>query len=199
MTRPGGSPYREAVTVRSPLRGEPAPARLRATFILTISLAYLAIGSLTVIAFLLSARGLDSAFAGRFAVTQALLEKNRVLSRIDREVALALKLADDPIVMRWAAAENDPRVRFLAMEQLESYRRAFTDHSYFIALDGSKHYYIHNSASPEDRVALTTLSPDNASDRWYFDAMRSVEKFALNVDYNRLDPRGQGVDQRRHP
>ena len=72
------------------------------------------------------------------------------------------------------------------MEQLESYRRAFADHSFFIALDGSKHYYIHNSASLADRVEITTLAPDNASDRWYFEAMRTVEKFALNVDYDRL-------------
>src|SRR5208337_409587 len=37
-----------------------------------------------------------------------------------------------------------------------------------------------------DRVERTTLSSDLVSDRWYFDAMRSVEKFALNVDYDRL-------------
>jgi serine phosphatase RsbU (regulator of sigma subunit) len=172
------------VTIRP--RGARAPSRLRTTFILTITLAYVAIGFLAVIAFRMSARGLDTAFAGRFAVTQALLEKNRVLSRIEREVALALKLADDPIVTRWAAAENDSPTRALAMEQLESYRRAFTDHSFFIALEGSKHYYIHNSASLADRVEVTTLSPDNASDGWYFEAMRTVEKFALNVDYDRL-------------
>ncbi|HYW83094.1 MAG TPA: HAMP domain-containing protein, partial [Spirochaetia bacterium] len=184
MTHARASPYREPVTVRA--RGARAPSRLRTTFILTITLAYVAIGFLTVIAFRLSARGLDTAFAGRFAVTQALLDKNRVLSRIEREVALALKLADDPIVTRWAVAENDSPTRALAMEQLESYRRAFADHSFFIALEGSKHYFIHNSASLADRVEVTTLSPDNASDRWYFDAMRSVEKFALNVDYDRL-------------
>jgi sigma-B regulation protein RsbU (phosphoserine phosphatase) len=80
-------------------------------------LAYFAIGFLTVIAFLLSARGLDTVFASRFAVTQALLQKNRVLSRVERQVALALKLADDPIVTCWAAAENDARLRSLAMEQ----------------------------------------------------------------------------------
>jgi sigma-B regulation protein RsbU (phosphoserine phosphatase) len=174
------------VKPRSPRRGERAPYGLRAAFILTIAIAYLIIGSLTVVSFILSARGLDSIFAQRYAVTLALLEKNRILSRIDREVALALKLADDPVLQRWAAAEEEPGLKSLALEQLESYRRAFKDGSYFIALDASKHYYIRNTSSANDRVQITTLRPDRPADRWYFDTLAHVDSFALNVDYERL-------------
>jgi sigma-B regulation protein RsbU (phosphoserine phosphatase) len=159
-------------------------SRLRTMFAITIVLAYCVIGSLTVGAFLLSARSLTLVFATRFARTEALLEKNRVLSRIDREVALATKLADDPVVKLWAAQENDPRVRSLAMSELESYRRAFSDHLYFIAPLASRHYYIHDSAG--DRLQVTTLDPALASDKWYFETLRTVDSFALNVDYDRL-------------
>jgi len=159
---------------------------LRRTFAIAVVCAYLVIGAVTVVGFLLSVRSLDSVFAARFAQTQALLEKNRILSRIDREVALAMKLADDPIVRLWAVAEDDQRLRSLAMGQLESYRRSFTDHSYFIAPLATRHYFIHNSSSPNDQVQVTTLNPDLPSDRWYFDTLRTVESFALNVDYDRL-------------
>jgi phosphoserine phosphatase RsbU/P len=162
-----------------------ASSRLRTTFTVSIVLAWLAIGALTVGAFLLSARTLTMVFATRFARTEALLEKNRVLSRIDREVALATKLADDPVVKLWAAREDDPRVRSLAMSELESYRRAFSDHSYFIAPLASRHYYIHNSAAG-DRLQVTTLVPGAAADAWYFETLRTVDAFALNVDYDRL-------------
>lgn len=162
-----------------------ASSRLRTTFTISIVLAWLVIGALTVEAFLASARTLTMVFATRFARTEALLEKNRVLSRIDREVALAAKMADDPVVKRWAAREDDPQVRSLAMSELESYRRAFSDRSYFIAPLASRRYYIHNSA-PGDRLQVTTLVPGAAADAWYFDALRTVDTFALNVDYDRL-------------
>jgi phosphoserine phosphatase RsbU/P len=159
--------------------------RLRGAFTLTIALSYLVIGSLTVVAFLLSARGMIAAFGTRFAVTQALLEKNRVLSRIDREVALAEKLVDDPLLVRWATAEKDPALRALAMEELESYRRVFASHSYFIALDRSKHYYVYDSSAAVKGLQLATLSAATPADKWYFDTLRAVESFALNLDYNR--------------
>jgi sigma-B regulation protein RsbU (phosphoserine phosphatase) len=148
--------------------------------------AYVAIGVVTVIGFLLSAQSLNLVFASRFARTQALLAKNKILSRIDREVALAQKLADDPIVRLWAVDEDNQRVKTLAMDQLESYRRSFADHSYFFAPLASLHYYIHNSSSRDDTVQVTTLSPTLPADRWYFDTLKSVESFALNVDYDRL-------------
>jgi len=158
--------------------------RLRTTFTLYIVGAWLLIGALTVGAFLLSARSLTLVFATRFARTEAMLEKNRVLSRIDREVALALKLADDPVVKQWAVREEDPRLRELAMAQLESFRRAFTDHLYFFAPLASLHYFIRDSTGP--RLQVTTLKPDLPSDQWYFQTLKTVDRFALNVDYDRL-------------
>ncbi|HUJ76423.1 MAG TPA: SpoIIE family protein phosphatase, partial [bacterium] len=161
-----------------------ASTRLRTTFTLSMVVAWLVIGALTVGAFLLSARSLTMVFATRFARTEALLEKNRILSRVDREVALALKLADDPVVKLWAVREDDPRLRDLAMGELESYRRAFSDHSYFIAPLASRHYFIRDAAAPTMQV--TTLDPALPSDQWYFQTLRTVESFALNVDYDRL-------------
>ena len=72
----------------SPAQGEGDRRGLRGTFALAIAVSYLVIASLTFVAFILSARSLMTGFATRFAATQALLEKNRILSRIDREVAL---------------------------------------------------------------------------------------------------------------
>ena len=175
------------------------PARLRGTFALAIAVSYLVVASLTFVAFVLSARSLMTGFATRFAATQALLEKNRILSRIDREVALAQKLVDDPVLVRWAKAEEDRAVKALAMQELESYRRVFAAHSYFLALDRSRHYYIFNSDPDVERLQVTTLSPTIPADAWYFETLRSVDSFALNVELRPHHPGGTGVDQRHHP
>jgi phosphoserine phosphatase RsbU/P len=173
------------VPIDSRHRGGRRPSRLGGTFTLAIALAYLVIGSLTLAAFLLSARSLLSAFGTRFAVTEALLEKNQVLSRIDREVALSQKLVDDPVLARWEKAEDDPALRALALQVLESYRRIFAAHSYFIALDKSKHYYVVDANAAVKELQVTTLSAANPADAWYFQTLRSVESFALNLEYDR--------------
>ncbi|HEY9594161.1 MAG TPA: SpoIIE family protein phosphatase [Spirochaetia bacterium] len=167
-------------------RRRPAPRGLRATFTIIIVIAWCVIGLLTVAAFALSARGLMTVFATRFARTEAELERNRILSRIDREVALSLKLADDPVVKRWVMAEGDGRLRALALDELESYRRAFTDHSWFLAPLASRHYYIRTATAAPGSLQITTLDPAAPADAWYFATIRDVESFALNVDYDRL-------------
>jgi phosphoserine phosphatase RsbU/P len=157
---------------------------LKSKFILIICLVYIVIGSLTVIAFRMGTGNIIEGLGTRFAVKQALLEKNKVLSLIDRDVALALKLADDPIVVRWLKNESDESLRKLAFESLESYRKLFHDKSFFIAVSRSGNYYVYNTKLGKTEV--TRLKPDNSADKWYFEAVGKIDTFALNLDYNAL-------------
>jgi len=159
---------------------------IRSRFIVVIVLVYLAVGSVTLFAFYTGSNRIIDVFAQRFATKEALLEKNKIISIIDREVALARKMADDPVLKRWAVAENDPLVRREALEQLESYRQNFRDHSCNITLNASRTYYMFTGDGVPGRPATTTLHGDNPADKWYFATMRNVDDFALNLDYDRL-------------
>ncbi|MDR3580800.1 MAG: SpoIIE family protein phosphatase [Oryzomonas sp.] len=159
---------------------------IRSKFIAVIVLVYLVIGSVTLFAFYTGSNRIIDVFAQRFATKEALLEKNKIISIIDREVALARKMADDPVLKRWAAAENSPPVKQEALEQLESYRRHFRDRSCNITVNASHTYYSLSGDGAPGRPATTVLHADNMSDEWYFVAMRDIDDFALNLDYNRL-------------
>lgn len=159
---------------------------IRSKFIVAIMLIYLAIGSVTLFAFYTGSNRIIGVFAQRFATKEALLEKNKIISIIDREVALARKMAEDPVLKRWAVAENNPLAKREALEQLESYRRSFRDHSCNITLNASRTYYMFTGDGPPGRPATTVLHAANPADKWYFATMRDVDDFALNLDYDRL-------------
>lgn len=120
----------------------------------------------------------------RLATKHALDDKNRILSVIEREVVLAQKMADDGVLREWAIANDAPLLQKAALEQLESYRRLFRDRSYFIALDSSRRYYVANRTANAGQPQTTLLSPDDPADKWFFESLKNVDTFALNVDYN---------------
>lgn len=157
---------------------------LRGKFNIAIALVYVVVALVTLGAFGWVTRGILMEFAQRIAVKQALLERNKIYSVIEREVALARTLARDPVVRRWVLAEDDAVCKAQALEQLENYRRLFRDQSYFIAIDTSKRYYINNGFKSGNRLETMVLKADNPSDRWYFRTMAAVDDYALNMDYD---------------
>lgn len=157
---------------------------LKPKFILVIVILSLVVGLATLSTFYLSSNSIIKGFAQRFATKEALLEKNKIISLIDREVVLARKMADDASLLRWAVHEEQPELKQEAFAELESYRRLFRDKSFFIALTGSRHYYVYNREQGHERVEMSVLLPANPSDSWFFEAMRTQDDYALNLDYN---------------
>jgi serine phosphatase RsbU (regulator of sigma subunit) len=157
---------------------------LKARLNLAVAAVYLVavLGSLAV--FAVAAKAILADFAQRIAVKQALLERNRIYSAIEREVTLARTLAHDPVVRRWVLAEDDQSAKNQAFEQLDNYQNLFRDQSCFVAVDQSKRYYIKTGPAGAGRLQTVILDPAKPSDRWYFHTMDSVEDFSLNLDYN---------------
>lgn len=125
--------------------------------------------------------GLGSVYAEK----QALYDRTRTLQPVMRELALAQKLADSSTIQAWARDEDDPDLRDRGLQELEDYRRFFSDRSYFFVIDSSGHYYFNDRddtyAGDELRY---TVDPADPEDRWYFGTVESGEPFKLNVDYD---------------
>ena len=156
---------------------------LRGRSALVLLLINLAVGGLTVAAFLVTARGISEGFAKRYAEKHAQLDKSRILAPIRREVALARKLADSEIMRAWCRSERDPSARARALAELESFRRSFEDQSYFFIPAASRHYYFNNAADEfHGRELRYTLDPADSANAWYFSTMKTVADFALHVD-----------------
>ncbi|MBI4082522.1 MAG: sensor histidine kinase [Candidatus Lambdaproteobacteria bacterium] len=120
-----------------------------------------------------------------FAEKQVLYDRERSLRPILREVTLAKKLATSPAILAWARNEDNPALKGRGLLELENFRKAFADRSYFFAVRTSGHYYFNDAqgryAGQELRYTLRESNPEN---RWFFETMNQSEPCLLNVDHD---------------
>lgn len=158
---------------------------LRGKFVLMIVLVFLGTAVLTVLSFGWVGSNVARSLGVRFAEKQLQYEQARIRAPILREIALAQKLANSPTLKTWAQAEKNPALRSAALAELESYRLAFQDKSFFFVVADSQHYYYNDSKNQfvdkELRYALDSRKPE---DSWYFAVRNSQLPFELNVDVN---------------
>jgi len=158
---------------------------LKIRFTATIAMVYVIIGIATYLAFHLVVGQVVRSLGKNFAVKQALLEKSKMMSAIQSDLSLSLKLADSPLLRRWALDENNRQLAQLAREELESFRKSFKAGSAFFVIDHSEHYYFGDGTRKNSfDTPRYTLNPDNVNDAWYYRTMRDVSAFELNVDYD---------------
>jgi len=158
---------------------------LQRQFLLLIVVVYLLTGAVALTLFGWGIRGVTRQLGEEFAAQYALRQKDRLLAPIQRELALSRHLADSPLLKRWAQDEEDPDLKAAALAELENYRRHFADHSYFVVISQSRHYYHNNAANEYQSQELRhTLDPAQPHDQWYFATLDKVTDFDLNVDYD---------------
>ncbi|MFC4158191.1 SpoIIE family protein phosphatase [Chitinimonas lacunae] len=159
--------------------------RLKTRFALAVLLIYSLTVTLTFIAYRWVAESLAESLGSAYAERLALHGKARVLEPISRELGLARKLADSPLLKSWAAREEDPQLTRQALAELASYRRWFADGSYFFVVAQSGHYYFDDGSTRyRTNPILQTMQREQPADSWYFSTLNTVEDYALNVDYN---------------
>lgn len=120
-----------------------------------------------------------------FAEKQILFDRYRGLGALMQEVKLAETLASSETIRDWARDEFNDERRARGIAELEHFRAAFTDHSYFFVVSASGNYYFNDAAnSYAGRQLSHTLDPDNARDGWYFKTASLGEGCHLNVDHD---------------
>ncbi|MBU0723412.1 MAG: diguanylate cyclase [Alphaproteobacteria bacterium] len=120
-----------------------------------------------------------------FAEKQVLFDRYRGLETLFREASLAETLARAPAILDWAQDENDPDKRRRGIAELEHYRLAFKDKSYFFVIHDSGSYYFNNKEDTYSGGQLRyTLSPENPRDGWYYKTITEIRNCQLNVDHD---------------
>lgn len=118
-----------------------------------------------------------------FAERQILYDRQRGLGALNREVALAETLSRSPVIMDWARAESVAPLRNRGLAELEHYRQAFVDGSYFFVVDASGNYYFNDRDGSYTGDQLRyRLSPSNPRDGWYYATSAMGPGCQLNVD-----------------
>lgn len=156
---------------------------LRGRFLLLVIGIYLGVGGLAAVGFMQLTERMVVRLGTGYATQYARQQQARIMARLEREVVLAQKLVDSPLLREWATHESNPELRRQALQELNSYRQLFSDRSFFFIVDRSKNYYFNNAADEFKGQELRyVVSRDDPRSNWYFDTIKNVDDFALHVD-----------------
>ncbi|RZI44777.1 HAMP domain-containing protein [Herbaspirillum sp. HC18] len=111
-----------------------------------------------------------------------LLNRERILAPVTRELALSLRLANSEIIRQWLSDDANTGKKTVALREAESFRADFTDKSYFIIASASNRYYFNDSKSVYSDASRYVLKSDDKNDAWYFNTMKGGKSFNINVD-----------------
>lgn len=146
---------------------------------------YLLVGALAVLGFFQVAGKIVRSLGASYASQYAQQQKGNIQARLEREVVLAQKLVDSPLLKKWALDEADPVLKKHSLEELDSFRRLFADKSVFFVIDQSKHYYFNNAQDEfKGKELRYVIKPGDPTTAWYFATIEQVEDFALHVDHS---------------
>jgi methyl-accepting chemotaxis protein len=108
-----------------------------------------------------------------------LLEIKRIPleSSVNAEIAIALKMADSPLLKQYFLRPEDQGLEGLAQEEIAGYRRAFAGNTVFWVNDVDKRFY-------SDEAYGYTVNPDDPADYWYNMTLHETEVFNFNINYN---------------
>ncbi len=127
--------------------------------------------------------GIVRKLARSYALERAQEVRSRLGDMLDREAALARKMADLPSLRAWMLDERNVGLRTEAFDRLDGFTRAFLDGNYFVVVGQSRTYYNKPADGP---VKTTILEPNRPADIWYFNTMARNQDVSFNLDYNAL-------------
>ena len=104
-------------------------------------------------------------------------ERIRLETSVNSEIAIVLKLADSPLIMRYFSDPGDPRLENEAFEEMASYRRAFSAQSVFWINDIDRIFY-------SDDNEPYWVDAENPENYWYYMTLFETEVYNFNINYN---------------
>jgi methyl-accepting chemotaxis protein len=114
---------------------------------------------------------------GQELVQTADIERLQLESSVNSEIALALKMATSPIIIRHLQDPADPALRRIAFDEIEGYRQSFASGETFWASDVDKEFYY-----AEDNHY--TIDVDDPTNYWYQMTLYETESYNFNINYN---------------
>jgi methyl-accepting chemotaxis protein len=128
-------------------------------------------------AFMLTMKKIVS--SGKSAEMSQIVRMQRINleASVNGEIAIALKMADSPLIKRYFTNSGDPELEKIAFEEIAGYRRAFAANSVFWVNDKDKKFYSDDAFS----FVVDTSDPGNY---WYLMTLNETEKYNFNINYN---------------
>lgn len=126
--------------------------------------------------------GVRAHFGEAYARNFTLLNRQKILAPVSRDLALSLRLADSEVTRQWLREENDPDKRALFFREAEGYRKDFRGQSYFLISAHSRNYYFNDADKPFSDGPRYVLNPQNPDDGWFFSILETTPHYNINVN-----------------
>ncbi len=121
-----------------------------------------------------------------FSEKQVLYDRYRGLEALTREIGLAETLSRSPTLKEWSQDEYNPVKKARGLAELDYFRQAFREQSYFFVVDKTGNYYFNDRDNTYGATPLRyRLDRSNPSDAWYDKTAALGDGCHLNVDRDR--------------
>jgi methyl-accepting chemotaxis protein len=150
---------------------------MRRRFIVFSSILFLLIFIPGSVAFIVLMEKFQYKNAGHELTQAAEIEKTKLEAYMNSEIAVALKMADSPLILRHFLNPADSELKKTAFDEIEGYRRAFAGNNVFWISSADKKYYFGDKY-------IYTLDPAEESSQWYNEIMEYPERYRLMVNFN---------------
>jgi methyl-accepting chemotaxis protein len=150
---------------------------LKRMFIIFASIlfALIVIGGSTV--FLISMRDIVRTNTGYELAQSVEIERIKLEASVNAEIAIAMKMADSPIIQNYFANPGDSELERLAFVEIAGYQRAFAS-KYVFWVNDTDHRFFENG-----KYAFTVDVADSGN-YWYLMTLKETEKYNFNINYN---------------
>jgi len=131
------------------------------------------------IAFVFSMRHIVRVNKGVELSQMLYIERLRLESSVEEKISMVLKLANSPVIIRHFSNPDDSEFRELAFEEINSFRRFFTE-GYEISWVNDIDRMVYSTVYDEPYW----LDADNPGHYWYYATLYETEGHSFNVNYN---------------
>jgi methyl-accepting chemotaxis protein len=150
---------------------------IRLKFLLFSAVLFLVIVTAGSAAFFISMRRLAAENIADKTAGMLNIERIKLESSVKGEIAIALKMATSPLIIRHFLNPADSALKKIAFEEIQGYRRAFGGNTAFWISDADKKFY-------SDDAFVYVVDPKDKSNYWYTMTLRETDKYNFNINYN---------------
>ena len=141
----------------------------------SILFALILIGGSTV--FLISMRDIVRINTGNELAQAIQIERIKLEASVNAEIAIAMKMADSPIIQNYFANPGNSELERLAFVEIAGYQRAFAS-KYVFWVNDTDHQFFENG---NYAFTVNVADPGNY---WYLMTLNETEKYNFNINYN---------------
>jgi methyl-accepting chemotaxis protein len=105
------------------------------------------------------------------------IERIKLEASVNAEIAIAMNMADSPIIQSYFVNPGNPELERLAFTEIAGYQRAFAS-KYVYWVNDIDHRFFEN-----DSYAYTVDVADS-NNYWYLMTLNETEKYNFNINYN---------------